>query len=170
MTINELVHILLEETEHDNRTPRVLQVMRENIDPEIGRMSEQELRDELSNAVFALYQMECVGYVFENNIEHYKEEASSSNEAVGFLQMELEIAPEKARKDSSMVANNARHASARKRHEKIKKIWANGNYSSRDICAEQEYSALGFGSFKAARNALKGTPDPNPWPAKGKAS
>jgi hypothetical protein len=48
----------------------------------------------------------------------------------------------------------------RDRADKIRKIWATGKYTSRDICAEQEYNALGFGSFKAARNALKNTPNP----------
>ena len=52
------------------------------------------------------------------------------------------------------------------RQAKIKKIWASGKYASRDICAEEEYASIGFGSFKSARNALKGTRDPNPWPGK----
>ena len=50
--------------------------------------------------------------------------------------------------------------------EKLIKAWSSGNFSSRDICAEQEYSPLGFASFKAARNALTNTPDPDPWPTK----
>lgn len=47
--------------------------------------------------------------------------------------------------------------------EKLCKIWAEGKYKSRDVCAEQEYSELGFASLKAARNTLIGTPDPDPW-------
>lgn len=46
-----------------------------------------------------------------------------------------------------------RHAASYELHKKIKDVWASGKYFSRDICAEQEYSALGFGSFKAARCA-----------------
>ena len=50
--------------------------------------------------------------------------------------------------------------------EEIKKLWAEGNFSTRDRCAEESYSSLGFESLKTARNALQNTPDPNPWPAK----
>lgn len=57
-------------------------------------------------------------------------------------------------------ASDARWAEQRDRHEEIKKIWAGGKYTSRDICAEEEWSALGFGSFSAARKALRNTPDP----------
>jgi len=70
------------------------------------------------------------------------------------------------RSESGKNGAKWRHAASYELHKKIKDVWTSGKYSSRDICAEQEYSALGFGSFKAARNALKGTPDPSPWPAK----
>lgn len=52
------------------------------------------------------------------------------------------------------------------RQAKIRARWASGKYASRDICAEEEYASLEFGSFKSARNALKGTQDPIPWPGK----
>lgn len=55
---------------------------------------------------------------------------------------------------------------SRDKRAKICSVWASGKYTNRDICAEQEGEHLGFGSFKTARNALKGTDDPNPWPAK----
>lgn len=64
---------------------------------------------------------------------------------------------------------DARHSKpngAYDRQAKIQKIWASGKYASRDICAEEEYTSVGFGSFKSARNALKGTRNPNPWPGK----
>jgi len=41
-------------------------------------------------------------------------------------------------------------------------IWATGKYSSRDICAEEEYAALGYNTFRAARDALINTPPPKP--------
>ena len=55
---------------------------------------------------------------------------------------------------------------SREKRANICLLWASGKYTNRDICAEQEGVHLGFGSFKTARNALKGTDDPNPWPAK----
>lgn len=55
---------------------------------------------------------------------------------------------------------DVRHAASRERAEKIREIWATGKYSTKDICAEEEYAGLGFNTFRAARDALKGTPDP----------
>lgn len=57
-------------------------------------------------------------------------------------------------------ARHSRPGGARDRAEAIRAAWASGKYSSRDICADQEYEALGFGSFAAARKALRNTPDP----------
>jgi hypothetical protein len=54
----------------------------------------------------------------------------------------------------------------RKLHEAIRTRWATGNFLNREICTDQEWEALGFGSRKAARNALLRSPDPVPWPAK----
>lgn len=33
-------------------------------------------------------------------------------------------------------------------------LWQSGKYTSRDICAEQEWEGLGFSSFRSARRAL----------------
>lgn len=48
---------------------------------------------------------------------------------------------------------------SREKREAIRSIWSQGNYSSRDLCAEQECAALGM-SFSVARKALRGTPLP----------
>lgn len=47
----------------------------------------------------------------------------------------------------------------RDKQKQIQKLWATGNFKSRDICAEQECAALGMG-FSTARKALRNTPDP----------
>lgn len=76
------------------------------------------------------------------------------------------ILGEIAKNDKSRKARkaiNARHNKpdgSRAKKRKIQEIWATGKYSSRDICAEQEYDALGYKSFSAARKALINTPDP----------
>jgi hypothetical protein len=67
------------------------------------------------------------------------------------------------RKKQSTLAINARHdrpGGSRDKAQQIREIWASGKYSSRDICAEQEWDGLGYGSFAAARKALRNTPDP----------
>lgn len=81
------------------------------------------------------------------------DESDNPNEEVGSL---------KWRQNNARKAANARHNKAggsREKHEKIRKIWATGKYSSRDVCAEQECAALDM-SFSAARKALINTPDP----------
>ena len=57
----------------------------------------------------------------------------------------------------------------RDKREKIRDLWAEGNFLDRDRCAEQESAALEM-SFSTARKALRNTPDPDPWPAKEKTS
>lgn len=74
----------------------------------------------------------------------------------------LDVGSAEWRKQTAIAAANARHSrpgGSRAKREQIRQIWASGKYSSRDICAEQESAALGM-SFKAARNALVNTPDP----------
>lgn len=65
---------------------------------------------------------------------------------------------EKAKK-----AVNARHdkpGGSRDKAAQIRAIWATGKYTTRDICAEEEYQSLGYKSFGAARRALQNTADP----------
>jgi hypothetical protein len=67
------------------------------------------------------------------------------------------------RKAQSSNAINARHdqpGGSRDLARQIREIWATGKYSSREICAEEEWAGLGYGSFSAARNALRNTPEP----------
>lgn len=61
------------------------------------------------------------------------------------------------------AAADARHnkpGGSRANREEMRRLWASGKYSGRDICAEQECGALGI-SFSAARKALTGTPKPS---------
>lgn len=48
---------------------------------------------------------------------------------------------------------------AREKKAAIRAIWASGKYTVRDVCAEEEYAALGM-SFTTARKALIGLPNP----------
>jgi hypothetical protein len=63
---------------------------------------------------------------------------------------------------SARKAADALHSSpggSRAKQEAIRKAWASGNFTSRDICAEQQCAALGM-SLSAARKALRNTPNP----------
>ena len=70
---------------------------------------------------------------------------------------------QKAQKvNKAKKAANAKHnapGGSRDKQKAIQIAWASGNFTSRDICAEQEGAALGM-SFSAARKALRNTPDP----------
>lgn len=52
-----------------------------------------------------------------------------------------------------------RDGGSRSKAEQIRKVWATGNFKSRDACADQEGAALGM-SPSTARKALRGTPNP----------
>ncbi|MBF8641817.1 MULTISPECIES: hypothetical protein [Pseudomonas] len=70
---------------------------------------------------------------------------------------------QKAYSDQHKAAAIKRHSKpggSKDLREKIRTVWASGKYSSRDICAEQEWAGLGYNSFSAARKALSNTPDP----------
>lgn len=94
-----------------------------------------------------------------SEMKRYLQENPPSEKVMFFLIQE-------ARRSISNKGGDA----TKEKHDKLKQAiqnkWATGIFSSRDICADQEFDALGFGSFKAARNALINTPDPDPWPAK----
>lgn len=84
-------------------------------------------------------------------------------EAIGVRQYKIERAKYAADKRHSMPGG------ARDKEREVKEAWASGKYASRDICAEQECGGLGW-SFKSARNALIGTPEPKNWYGKRKPS
>ena len=55
-------------------------------------------------------------------------------------------------------AADARHSKpggSRELKARIREVWAGGKYSTKDICTEEEWSALGFNSFSTARKALR---------------
>jgi hypothetical protein len=56
-------------------------------------------------------------------------------------------------------AQHSKPDGAWKKADRIRNIWASGKYTSRDICAEQEFAALGW-NYSSARKALRNTPEP----------
>jgi len=85
-----------------------------------------------------------------------------SVERARFEGEQSEIGSAEWRSQTARNAANARHnkpGGSRDKQRQIREIWASGKYSSRDLCAEQECAALDM-SIKAARKALKNTPNP----------
>jgi len=85
-----------------------------------------------------------------------------------FLKPVVDIGKKEGVSESTRKAANAKHAKTGQAKEKIKEIWATGKFTTRAICAEQEWQSSGFKSFDTARKALRNTPDPTLWPAKHK--
>lgn len=77
-------------------------------------------------------------------------------------QMEKRVYSKLALSVAAKIAANAKHdkpGGSREKANEMRKQWASGKYSTRDICAEQECASLNM-SFSAARKALQNTPDP----------
>jgi hypothetical protein len=67
------------------------------------------------------------------------------------------------RRKNARAAANARHGQpggSRDKRRMMQEIWAKGNYSSRDVCAEQECAGLDM-SISSARKALVNAPEPS---------
>lgn len=49
--------------------------------------------------------------------------------------------------------------------EKLRRIWAQGNYRTKKDCVKQNYRQVGL-KWRTAVGALNGEPNPDPWPAR----
>ncbi len=81
----------------------------------------------------------------------------------GMMAVWASLQQKAAHRQERIDAANARHSrpgGSRDLRARIQDVWASGKYSSRDVCAEQEWAELGFQSFATARKALRNTPDP----------
>ena len=90
-----------------------------------------------------------------NDIEIYIKDHPPTALAIAFL---TQVASARRGKKSADI-RHSKEGGSRDKQNQICEIWASGKYTSRDICADEEYAALGM-SRKAARNALIGTPKP----------
>lgn len=114
-------------------------------------------REKLENIMRRLYELE--------NRECTHDEI---NEAMGLLSdiqdVALEVISEvkvaEYRIENSKKLLRKRVVPVQERRKKLLDIWLSGKYTARDTCADEEWEALGFPSFRAARESLIGTPDP----------
>jgi hypothetical protein len=106
--------------------------------------------------------------------DHKANPSSPQREALPLLMFELGCLVQSAnlgepfndamkRKADNIKGADSKHnqpGGSRDLAAQIRAVWAKGGFASREICAEQEWQGLGFGSFSAARKALRNTPDP----------
>jgi len=131
--------------------------------------TERERHAEKSDAE-ALALLEIISPMNRIPMERYLNKRKPSPAVIAALAfVAIDLQKSLAAKNAADVRHNLPGGS-RDLKNQLLNIWATGKYSSRDICAEQEYSELGYKSLKTARNALLNSPDPSPWPAKKRHS
>jgi hypothetical protein len=79
---------------------------------------------------------------------------------VHLVRLERENAAKLELKLRAQKGAEAHHREHRNNAEKMRAIWAEGKYTSRDRCAIEECEALGM-SYDTARRALRRTPQPS---------
>ena len=92
-----------------------------------------------------------------SNLKKSKNSLATQMFLTGVKTMEIK-ASKRGRKAADIL--HGKPGGNRNKHSAIRTAWATGNFSSRDICAEQECAGLNM-SFSAARKALRGTPNPS---------
>jgi hypothetical protein len=128
----------------------------EILDPSIA--DDRELAETLVKAV---------GHFPRKQILDYFKDNPPSPRVIYLLMVKAQEALLKERAGKGGKGKAARIAAKKEKPaNELRKAWASGKYLTKDICAEQEYTALGFISFGVARDELVGEPNPNPWPAK----
>ncbi len=101
----------------------------------------------------------------QNAAQEYDKVRGMLDEAKDVITEKLIASGNKKIEDASRrgkIGANALHSKANGTREKraaIQAIWASGKYTSRDICADEEWAGLKM-SRSTARKALIGQPDP----------
>lgn len=94
--------------------------------------------------------------------EKYIRDHPPSAGAIAFL---ILLAEDKFKSEQGVRGARAAHSVHHDKTRQIREIWASGKFATREVCADEEHEALGI-SRETARKYLRGTPSPNPWPAK----
>jgi hypothetical protein len=135
-------------------------------------LSHQEAISALANYILAAHEWGRAKRLSVEAVQDFAEDQERRvNDLADAAVAALDVAERNVRQRAGMQLQASRRAkkAAEKRHgqpggsrenrEKIQAIWAEGKYTSRDSCAEQEGAALGM-SISTARKALRGTADP----------
>ena len=126
--------------------------------------------DPESNNLAANYEAENLHMAFEqasdmNEWKSYLEKHPPSPEALAVLILVAVGEANKARSKKSADKGHSKEGASISKRNQMQEIWASGKSKSRAHCAEKHSERIGM-SIATGINALKNTPDPNPWPAK----
>ena len=125
------------------------------LNEERARKQEQNYNSETDRIEDLRRVDEAIKKVIEAlNADSTSTEKTDSSEA--YRRHQQKAARAKAEKQRPRIRANRKH---------MLDVWLSGNYTTRDICAEQEAEALGI-TFSTAREYLRNSPNPDPWPAR----
>ena len=118
--------------------------------------------NELSTTIENIKNWEAEAELMFESIKNLTIEEAVSHIALnppraGVVALLAFVAIDISKTEEARAKANNRHSQpggAREKQEKIRCLWATGNYPSRDKCAEEEHEALGM-SFSSARKALR---------------
>lgn len=118
----------------------------------------------VEDITFMLYAGAIANILLQKTTDGANQVIKVVNQASGVINSQVEVINsrvERGKKNSKKAtdAKYSRPGGSREKQENIRKIWASGKYTSRDICAEQECAGLDM-SYSVARKALRKTPDP----------
>ncbi len=121
-----------------------------------------------ANAVASLEEVSVAAYYKsrtpqEKKLNEYWEQ--SRLEVLAELPLQMHKAATEEVKARARKGAAARHAGDHEKRDQMQRMWAEGNHMTRESCAA-EAAKRGFGKFQTLRNQLKGTPSPDPWPAR----
>jgi hypothetical protein len=168
--MSDVERLVYEEARHD------LEMEFQGITPSVGEMQKDypEVYKAARELVSGMAESIPLLMLSKRQAERISEMIHSEDEGLTSIQDVLDMQPVNAltlahlirleREHTAKRAADLRHdkpGGSREKQEKIRAKWASGNFTSRDICAEQECGGLEM-SFSAARKALRNTPPPAP--------
>lgn len=86
--------------------------------------------------------------------------------AVEIPLLEQKIRASRANRQN-VEARHSKRGGSRDKRANVQAEWASGRFKTRDQCATDCHAKVGL-EWQTARDALKGTPDPAPWPGRAK--
>lgn len=157
---------LIESTEPSGRHAALVNQLRD-------ALSHEDAISALASYILTAYEWERAQRLASAALQQFAEEQEKGVNTIVDAALRMgEVADRNIRQKvhTKVQASRRGRSAADKRHgqpggsrdkrEKILAIWSSGKYSSKDLCAEQEWAALEM-SFSSARKALRGAPDPS---------
>ena len=104
----------------------------------------------------AIGHFAVMGFIYRDHILAEPDRLSKHQaDAIGHIKGVADHIHKAVQSKAGKKAAEALHAGSRAKRAEIQSIWKSGKYSTKALCAEQEYEAIGM-SYETARKALRG--------------